>query len=76
MHFDQGERDAGQNPLIARYRGVSIHRDPESGLYGEYGNESFGYADDIADIYAEIDDYLAGPDDARARQGMGWADRG
>lgn len=56
------------------YRGCRIAHDPESGYHGWEirGNEEFGYADSVEDIKAEIDDYLAGPSDSRARQAIGW----
>ena len=54
-----------------RYLGVKIVQD-EDGFSGEYGNEGFGYCDTIEEIRAEIDDYMRGPEDSRARQAIGW----
>lgn len=59
-------------PWSERYRGVKILFDRQDGFHAEYGNEGFGYCDALEDIKAEIDDYMAGPDDARARQAIGW----
>lgn len=56
-----------------RYRGITIQFDKDDGFHASSGNEHFGYADRIEDLKAEIDDYLVGPDDDRARQAIGWA---
>lgn len=54
------------------YLGVKIYFTPEDGFHASYGNEEFGYCDNLEDIICEIDHYMAGPDDARARQAIGW----
>lgn len=58
--------------LVETYKGIKIRHSDEDGFYASCGNEGFGYADAVQDIRAEIDDYLAGPDDPRARQAIGW----
>ena len=58
--------------IVETYRGVKIRFDTEDGYHASFDNEGFGYADNVEDIRAEIDDYFAGPDDDRARQAIGW----
>lgn len=61
-----------KDPVVETYRGARIRLNEEDGYHSGAWNQGFGYADRVEDIRAEIDDYLAGPDDDRARQATGW----
>lgn len=61
-----------KDPVFETYRGARIRLSAEDGFHSGAWGECFGYADSVEDIRAEIDDYLAGPNDGRARQAIGW----
>ena len=61
-----------KDPVVETYRGARIRFSDEDGFHSSPWGENFGYADNVEAIRSEIDDYLAGPDDDRARQAIGW----
>lgn len=61
-----------KDPIAETYRGARIRFSAEDGFHSDAWNQGFGYSDRVEDIRDEIDDYLAGPSDDRARQAIGW----
>jgi hypothetical protein len=58
-------------PIIETYRRIYIRQD-DDGFYAVVWGEHTDCHDTVEQVRACIDDIMAGPDDDRARQAIGW----